>query len=172
MNRKLYRGFFRIASLTLLTVVAAVETHAQVDRYPSKPVKIIADSAAGSTPDVVLRLVADRLGQIWNQQVLVVNYPGAGGSIAARNAAEATADGYTLYMPVLSTFVSLPGSAANLPIKVPRDFIAIGFASENPMFIAVNPSLGITSLPDLIARAKKNPGEITYPSPGWEGSRT
>ena len=162
MNRKLYRGFFRIASLTLLTVVAAVETHAQADRYPSKPVKIIADSAAGSTPDVVLRLVADRLGQIWNQQVLVVNYPGAGGSIAARNAAEATADGYTLYMPVLSTFVSLPGSAANLPIKVPRDFIAIGFASENPMFIAVNPSLGITSLPDLIARAKKNPGEITY----------
>jgi tripartite-type tricarboxylate transporter receptor subunit TctC len=162
MNRKLYRGFFRIASLTLLTVVVAVETHAQADRYPSKPVKIIADSAAGSTPDVVLRLVADRLGQIWNQQVLVVNYPGAGGSIAARNAAEATADGYTLYMPVLSTFVSLPGSAANLPIKVPRDFIAIGFASENPMFIAVNPSLGITSLPDLIARAKKNPGEITY----------
>ena len=162
MNRKRYRGFFRIASLTLLTVVAAVETHAQADRYPSKPVKIIADSAAGSTPDVVLRLVADRLGQIWNQQVLVVNYPGAGGSIAARNAAEATADGYTLYMPVLSTFVSLPGSAANLPIKVPRDFIAIGFASENPMFIAVNPSLGITSLPDLIARAKKNPGEITY----------
>ena len=162
MNRKLYGGFFRIASLTLLTVVAAVETHAQADRYPSKPVKIIADSAAGSTPDVVLRLVADRLGQIWNQQVLVVNYPGAGGSIAARNAAEATADGYTLYMPVLSTFVSLPGSAANLPIKVPRDFIAIGFASENPMFIAVNPSLGITSLPDLIARAIKNPGEITY----------
>ena len=162
MNRKLYRGFFRIASLTLLTVVAAVETHAQADRYPSKPLKIIADSAAGSTPDVVLRLVADRLGQIWNQQVLVVNYPGAGGSIAARNAAEATADGYTLYMPVLSTFVSLPGSAANLPIKVPRDFIAIGFASENPMFIAVNPSLGITSLPDLIARAKTNPGEITY----------
>ena len=62
--------------------------------------------------------------------------------------------GYTLYMPVLSTFASLPGAAPNLPIQLPRDFTAIGFAAENPMFIVVTPSLGIKNLPDLIARAK------------------
>jgi tripartite-type tricarboxylate transporter receptor subunit TctC len=155
-------AFSRIALLWLLALSTAADVHAQSAPYPSKPVKIIADSAAGSTPDVVLRLIADRLSQIWGQQVLAVNYPGAGGSIAARNAAESPADGYTLYMPVLSTFVSLPGSAANLPVKLPRDFTAIGFTAENPMFVAVNPSLGITSLSELIARAKKSPGELSY----------
>src|SRR5439155_24599939 len=59
------------------------------------------------------------------------------------------------------TFVSLPGSASNLPIQLPRDFTAIGFTAENPMFVAVTPSLGITTLPELIARAKARPGEIS-----------
>jgi len=90
-----------------------------------------------------------------------VNHPGAGGSLAVRVAAEAAPDGYTLYMPVLSTFVSLPGTASNLPIRLPRDFLPIGFAAENPMFVAVTPSLGVSSLPELIARAKARPGEIS-----------
>src|SRR6516164_4718964 len=64
-------------------------------------------------------------------------------------------------MPVLSTFASLPGAAPNLPIQLPRDFTAIGFAAENPMFIVVNPSLGIKKLSDLIARAKGHPDEIS-----------
>ena len=64
-------------------------------------------------------------------------------------------------MPVLSTFVSLPGAAPNLPIQLPRDFTAIGFAAENPMFIVVTPSLGIKKLSDLIARAKGHPDEIS-----------
>ena len=67
--------------------------------------------------------------------------------------------GYTLYMPVLSTFASLPGAAPNLPIQLPRDFTAIGFAA--PMFIVVTPSLGIKKLSDLIARAKGHPDEIS-----------
>jgi tripartite-type tricarboxylate transporter receptor subunit TctC len=157
---KLCLHYLRIASLWLLAMSAA-NVHAQAAQYPSKPVTIIADSAAGSTPDTVLRLIADQLGRIWGQQVVVVNHPGAGGSIAARIAAESPPDGYTLYMPVLSTFVSLPGAAPNVPIQVPRDFAAIGFAAENPMFIAVTPSLGITRLSDLIARAKERPGEIS-----------
>lgn len=162
MQMKIYSYSLKIASLWMLAIAATIEVHAQTVQYPGKPVKIILDSAAGSTPDVVMRLVSDRLGQIWGQQVVVVNYPGAGGSIAARNAAESPPDGYTLYAPVLSTFVSLPGGPANVPIKVPRDFIAIGFTAENPMFIAAAPALGIKNLPDLIARAKQRPGEMSY----------
>jgi tripartite-type tricarboxylate transporter receptor subunit TctC len=64
-------------------------------------------------------------------------------------------------MPVLSTFVSLPGTAPNLPVQVPRDFTAIGFAAENPMFVAVSPTVGVASLPELIARAKQRPGELS-----------
>src|SRR5262250_2490838 len=154
-----------VVSVAVLTIVsaavipAASQAHAQ--EYPTKPVTIISDSAAGSTPDAVLRVIADRLSQSWGQQVLAVNHPGATGSIASRIAADAPADGYTLYMPVLSTFVSLPGAAPNLPIRLPRDFSPIGFAGENPMFIVVNPSLGITKLSDLIARAKARPGEVS-----------
>jgi tripartite-type tricarboxylate transporter receptor subunit TctC len=161
MNVKLCSHSLMIACFWLLPLSAAAQVHAQAQQYPSKPVTIISDSAAGSTPDAVMRVIADRLGQIWGQQVLAVNHPGATGSIASRIAADAPPDGHTLYMPVLSTFVSLPGTAPNLPIRLPRDFSAIGFAGENPMFIVVNPSLGITKLPDLIARAKGHPGEIS-----------
>ncbi len=156
---QLFLRRLRTAWLSLLVIAAAASAQAQ--QYPSKPVTIIADSAAGSTPDAVLRVIADRLGQIWGQQVIAVNHPGAGGSIAARLAADAAPDGYTLYMPVLSTFVSLPGGPPNLPIRLPRDFMPIGFAAENPMFVAVTPALGIATLSDLIGRAKARPGDIS-----------
>jgi tripartite-type tricarboxylate transporter receptor subunit TctC len=134
--------------------------------YPDKPVQIIADSAAGATPDVALRFVTEELTKRWGQQVLVVNHPGAGGSVAAGIAAKAAPDGYTLYQPVLSTFVSLKPAAPNVPLHVPKDFVPIGFVAENPMFIAVSPSLGINTLPELIAAAKKKPGALSYATTG------
>ena len=152
--------------VSLLALSAVAQVDAQTGTYPNKPVQIIADSSAGSTPDVALRFVAERLSQTWGQQILVVNRPGAGGSVAARAAAEAAPDGYTLYQPVLSTFVSLRPAAPNVPLHVPKDFLPIGFVTENPMFIAVSPSLGIATLPELIALAKKRPGEISYATTG------
>jgi tripartite-type tricarboxylate transporter receptor subunit TctC len=92
---------------------------------------------------------------------VVINHPGANGSIAARVASSAAPDGYTLFMPALSTFVALLTVAENLPLKLPRDFLPIGFTADNPMFVAVNSSLGITTLPQLIALAKKEPGKIS-----------
>jgi tripartite-type tricarboxylate transporter receptor subunit TctC len=139
---------------------------AKAGDYPEKVVQIIEDSAAGSTPDVALRFVAEELSKLWGQQVLVVNHPGAGGSLAARVASAAAPDGYTLYQPVSSTFVALHPAASNVPLKVPRDFLPIGFVSENPMFIATSPSLGIKTLPELLALAKKRPGEISYATTG------
>jgi tripartite-type tricarboxylate transporter receptor subunit TctC len=149
----------------LLTLSAVADARAQSD-YPNRPVQVIADSAAGSTPDVALRFVTDRLTQLWGQQILVVNKPGAGGSVAARAAADAEPDGYSLYQPVLSTFVSLHPAAANVPLHVPTDFLPIGFVTENPMFIAVSPTLGISTLPQLIASAREQPGKLTYATTG------
>src|SRR5262245_53856509 len=156
----------RLVLACALTIPMLGEAQSQPAPYPSKPVQIIADSSAGSTPDVALRFVADRLSQLWGQQVVVVNRPGAGGSVAARAAAEATPDGYTLYQPVLSTFVALHPAAANVPLHVPKDFLPIGFVAENPMFVAVAPSLGVSSLPELIKLARQKPGEITYATTG------
>src|SRR5271170_5131563 len=149
------------AGLGLLTLPLAPAAHAQAGNYPEKPVTIIADAAPGATPDVDCRFVAAGLAKIWGQQVIVVNHPGANGSIAARAATEAVPDGYTLFMPALSTFVALPTVTPNLPLKLPRDFIPIGYTAENPMFFAVNPSLGVNTLPELIALAKKDPGKIS-----------
>ena len=135
--------------------------HAQDGKYPTKPVTIISDAAAGSAPDVAVRLVADGLTKLWGEQVIVLNRPGANGSIAARAASEAVADGYTLFMPSLSTFVALPTVAPNLPVKVPRDFLPIGFAADQPMFITVSPSVDAKALPQFIELAKKEPGKYS-----------
>jgi tripartite-type tricarboxylate transporter receptor subunit TctC len=135
---------------------------AEAQPYPSSPVKVISDSAPGSAPDVIARIVTDRLGQAWGQQVLVINQPGAGGSVAARAAAGATPDGYTLFIAVSSAFVTMKGAVPNIPIEVPRDFAPISLISQQPMFITIAPETGIKTLPALIEEAKRRPGEISY----------
>jgi len=156
-----YRHWPGIAALCLATLPAAAVAHAQAVNYPDKAVTVISDAPPGSTPDVDARFVADALTKVWGQQVVIVNRAGANGSIAARVASEAAPDGYTLFMPALSTFAALPSVAPNLPLKLPRDFVPIGFTAENPMFVAVNPALGVSTLPQLIALAKKEPGVIS-----------
>src|SRR6516162_6872873 len=117
-------------AVPLLSVsVVPGETHVQTD-YPTAPVRIISDSSPGSTVDVVLRLIADGMSQYWGQQVLVINHAGAAGAIAARNAAQAAPDGYTLFAPSTSLFLAVPGKAPNLPLMVPRDFVAIGYTVD------------------------------------------
>ena len=153
------RYWIGLAVLGLLAWSLAAQ--AQAVKYPEKPVSIISDAPPGSTPDVDARFIADGLSKVWGQQAVIINHAGANGSIAARAASEATADGYTLFMPALSTFVALKSMAPNLPIMLPRDFLPIGFTAENPMFIAVTPSLDVSTLPELIALAKKKPGTIS-----------
>jgi len=147
-----------IAWLSLVALTSPVGAQ----NYPDKPVRIISDSAPGSAVDVGLRTIADGLSQHWRQQVVIENRPGAGGAISARVAAEAPPDGYTLYAPALSVFLTLPGKAPNLPVVIPRDFVPIGFTAEQPMSVGVSPKLGVNTLPELIALAKQKPGEISY----------
>jgi tripartite-type tricarboxylate transporter receptor subunit TctC len=154
-----HRCLRKAAVAVVLALSAPVLAQAQT--YPSRPVTIIADAAPGASPDVAVRIVADALSKIWGQQAVVVNHPGGNGSIAARAAAEAPADGYTLFVPVSSSFLAQPTVAPNLPLKLPRDFVPIGFVASQPMFVAVAPSLGVSSLPDLIALAKKEPGKVS-----------
>jgi tripartite-type tricarboxylate transporter receptor subunit TctC len=155
------RNWLRVAAIGLVTSCGASLANAQAANYPDKAVTIISDAGTGASPDVAMRIVAAGLSEIWGQQAVVVNHPGANGSIAARAASEAAPDGYTLYSPALSTFLALPTVAPNLPVKLPRDFLPIGFIAEQPMFIAVDPKSGITTLPQFIDRAKKAPGTLS-----------
>jgi tripartite-type tricarboxylate transporter receptor subunit TctC len=151
-----------VAWLLGLSLATVGQAQAQAENYPNGPVKLISDSGPGSAVDTGLRIIAEGLSRRWQQQVVVVNQPGAGGAISARIAAEAPADGYTLYAPALSVFLAVPGKAANLPLQLPRDFTAVGFTADQPMAIGAAPSLGVADLPALIALAKKRPGEISY----------
>src|SRR5882757_9803353 len=109
---------------------------AQAEEFPARAVKIIVQTAAGSSLDVMARLVAERLSQVWGQQAIVVNQAGAGGVIAARATAAAAPDGYTLFMAGASVFVVLPEIQRNLPFDV-NEFVPIGFVGEQPYAILV-----------------------------------
>src|SRR6185369_8482223 len=146
----------------VLVMLAVAGDRGEAQPYPSSPVKVISDSAPGSAPDAILRIVAERLSEAWGQQVVVMNQPGAGGSLAARAAAGSTPDGTTLFMPVSSAFVTMKGAAPNIPVEVPRDFAPISLSGKQPMFVAIAPSAGISTLPALIEAAKQKPGEISY----------
>jgi tripartite-type tricarboxylate transporter receptor subunit TctC len=150
----------RVGAAVVFAVLSIASAHAT--DYPARPVKIITQGAAGSGPDVIARIIADHLGRAWGKQVLIVNHPGGGGVIAAQTAATADPDGYTLYIPTITTFVIMPEIQAKLAFDLDRDFVHVGFVGETPMMVAVAPSLGVDSLSDLIAFAKKRPGEILY----------
>lgn len=147
--------------LATLCLLAALEIPAKAAGYPDKPVTIISDAGPGASVDVATRVIADGLSKVWGQTVAVVNHPGANGSIAAHAASDAVADGYTLYTPASSTFIAAAAAAPNLPVRIPRDFLPIGFLTDQPLFVAVNPTTGITSLQQVIDRAKKDPGAIS-----------
>ena len=150
----------------LLALAAAAASPARADDYPNKPIRIISDSAPGSAVDVTFRMVMDRLGKQLGQQIVAVAQPGASGAIAAHAASDAVADGYTLFAPAISLFISLPGKAPNLPLILPRDFLPVASLLDQPMFICASTKSGIKTLPDLIARAKQKPGQISFAATG------
>jgi len=156
------RSYFGAATCLMALLGTSAVAGAQATTYPERPVSIISSLTAGSGIDVVARIIAERLTQLWGKQVQVVNHPGAGGLVATRTAAGAAPDGYTLYMAASSSFIVLPQIHAKLPFDLDRDFIRIAFVSEQPMVVAVASSFGVNTLPELVARAKERPGEILY----------
>lgn len=130
--------------------------------YPSKPVSIIIAAAAGNSPDVAARIIADALTQLWKQQVLIVNRPGAGGLIAAQAATQVDRDGYTLYMAQASTYTVLPITQEKLPFDLARDFQPISLVGEQPIALAVTPSLPVNSVAELIELIRKTPDGMLF----------
>lgn len=160
------RRLIVLVSLFLLGLGLLAAAPVQAQDFPTRPVRLISDSGPGSALDAILRVVAQGLSQTWGQQAVVVNQPGGGGSLAVRTAATAAPDGYTFGIMALSTFVALPGTADNLPVQVPRDFVPVGFLGGAPMFITAAPWLGPKTLPDLVALAKQRPGELSFGANG------
>jgi tripartite-type tricarboxylate transporter receptor subunit TctC len=152
---------FGAVCIAAIAIVASLPAYAQ--EYPTKPVTFITPAAAGNSPDVVTRVVADRLTQIWKQQIVVLNRPGAGGLIAAQAAAAVEKDGYSLYVAQASTFTVLPiEQEGKMPVNLQTAFVPIGMVGEQPIALSVNKDVPVSNVADLIALANKTPDGMLF----------
>jgi tripartite-type tricarboxylate transporter receptor subunit TctC len=158
-----------VLALALLSPVGRALAQAG-DRYPSRPIKVAVPLGAGSTTDMIARLFAERLGQRLHQSVVVENRPGAGGTIAAQATARSAPDGYTLLL-VNSQHAINPTAYEKLPYDTARDFQGVALVGDSPSVITVPPQLGVRTLEEFIALARRSPGRIAYASAGV-GSQT
>lgn len=134
--------------------------------FPNKPVRIILPGGAGYPGDLRARQIAAKFPEVFGQQLLVDNKPGANGFIGAEAAARAPADGYTLFLGNSQTMVYNPWLFRKLPYRDVEDFIPVTSVSGGPLMLAVNAQLPARTLAELIALAKAKPGELTYGTPG------
>jgi tripartite-type tricarboxylate transporter receptor subunit TctC len=149
------RWIFRIAAL-LLTATGSV--HAQ--NYPTKPVTFVVPFGPGSGNDVIARIVAQKVGENWNQQVVVENRPGASGGIAMEHAARARPDGYTVVIASTSHIVNQFVSKTRYDVV--KDFAPVSVTGSLPYVVAVTQASPARSMNDLVAIAKSRPGKINY----------
>jgi tripartite-type tricarboxylate transporter receptor subunit TctC len=153
-----------IAGLVAATSCIAAVAHAQ--SYPVKPVRYVVAFPPGDGPDIVARLVGDRLGKQWEQQVLVENRVGAGGTIAAAFVAKAPADGYTLFHCNIASNAIAPAVYLKLPYDALRDFEMVSRIATTANVVIVHPSTPFKSIAEFIAFAKANPGKLSYGTGG------
>ena len=147
--------------LAAATVPAAVAAQA----YPTKPVRILVGFAPGGGTDIMARSVGAKLSESLKQQFIIENRPGANANLAAKLAAEAPGDGYTLLFMSVAHIMSKP-VYKNLGYDIERDFAPITVVSDVPNVIAANPALPARTVKDLIALAKSKPGDLTYGTSG------
>ncbi len=161
-------GFPRVAAI-LCVASAALAPDAFAQTYPAKPIRIIVSLASGGGVDTITRIVGQKLGERWGQQVVVENRPGAGGALGSELVAKAPPDGYTLLTASIS-YAVIPASHKNLPYDPVRDLTPVAVLVNSSNILAVHPSLPVKSVKELIALARAHPGELTYASSGSGGA--
>jgi tripartite-type tricarboxylate transporter receptor subunit TctC len=139
--------------------IVVTATPSGADDFPTRPVKVIVQTAAGSALDVLARIVNEQLSKIWRREIIVVNQAGAGGLNAARLAAASPADGYTLFLAGGSVFVVLPELHQKLPFDV-DNFVPVGFVAHQPYAVLVSRELPANSVSDLVDASKQQPGGL------------
>jgi len=148
--------------LKLLLIACFFAAAANAQDYPSKPVRFMTGAAAGSTGDILARVLGEQVSGAWKQPVIIENRPGAGGAIASQATLAASPDGHMVFIAAGSYVTITPATTANLPYDVDRDFTPLAFIAEIPLVIAARAGAPFKTLPELIAYAKANPGKVNY----------
>jgi tripartite-type tricarboxylate transporter receptor subunit TctC len=152
--------------LFLLLAVASIFPKQALADWPQKPIRIIVAAPAGSSVDIVSRVIADKLKEKLQQPIIVDNKPAAGGTVAAAEVAKAIPDGYTLYMGYNGPLANAPALYKNLAYDPQRDFAPIILTALQPNILAVNANISVNNLKELLALAKSQPGKLNYASVG------
>jgi len=153
----------RIAAALVISVVAQT-LFAQP--YPSKPVRIIVNFPAGGVADIYGRIIAAKVQEAWGQPVVVENRTGAGGNIGADAVAKSAPDGYTLNMSAIGPHAINVTLFSKLPFDPVKDFAAVALVLEAEGLLVLHPSIPASSVAELIAHARANPGKLTFASAG------
>jgi tripartite-type tricarboxylate transporter receptor subunit TctC len=155
-----------IAAVFVCAIALAASPASAQDSYPSRSITIIVPFPAGGTTDVVGRVVAEGLRQVLGQPVVIDNRGGAAGSIGTAAIVRAPADGYTIGMGSASTLAINPAAYKSLPYDVLADLALISNIAATPNIMSVHPSVPARTMAELIALAKREPGKLSYASPG------
>jgi tripartite-type tricarboxylate transporter receptor subunit TctC len=150
----------------LMLLVLACSVPAAAQDYPSRPVKFVVPFPAGGPLDLLSRVVAQRLTEEWKSPVVVENVTGATGSIGAHNVARAAPDGHTLLVTVDIPLTMYPAVAKTLPYDPQADFKPVASIARTDNGLFVNPSLGVSTVKELVELARKEPGKLTFSSAG------
>jgi len=153
----------RILALALASTLTGA---AHCQDYPHKPIRLIVPFPAGGATDILARVMGQKLGDSFRQQVVVDNRPGAGGTIGSRLAADSSADGYTLIMGTTSTHAIGPSLYSKRPYDPLKDFTAITEVVTSPNVLLVSAVLPVNSVKELIDLAKSKPGQLNFGSSG------
>jgi tripartite-type tricarboxylate transporter receptor subunit TctC len=154
-----------IGALCLLALSAAAYGQAAPLRYPTKPVRLIAPFAPGGSVDILARSLAQKLSELWGQQVVVDNRAGAGGTVGTEMAAKAQPDGYTLLLVNVAHAVN-PSLYRKLNFDPLNSFAPVSLLASVPNILMVNPAVPARNVGELIALAKNKPGTLNYASAG------
>lgn len=156
---------FRVIALLLAFLGPIASGAAWGQGFPAKPVRLMVPFPPGGATDIIGRLVAGKMQEIWGQQVIVENKSGAGTIVGTDFVAKSPPDGYTLGM-VVTAYVINPSLRPNMPYDTLKDLSGVTQVSVQQLVIAANPSFEANNVAELIALARKNPGKITYATPG------
>jgi tripartite-type tricarboxylate transporter receptor subunit TctC len=161
----------RVMQVLALCVGATVAVLAAAQNYPVKSVRVIVPFTAGGATDIVTRLVSQKLGELWGQQLIVDNRGGAGGNIGGELAAKSAPDGYTLFMTSGSIVTANPHIYKKMPFNPEKDLAAVTNVASGPQVLIVTPTFPPKTVKELITLATSRPREISYGSAGF-GSQT
>jgi tripartite-type tricarboxylate transporter receptor subunit TctC len=139
---------------------------AQAQSWPAKPVKLVVAFAPGAQPDIIARLIADRLTRALGQQVIVDNRPGTANLVGAQAVARAPADGYTFFFGTSAALITNPLTFKSLPYDPVRDFTPVSFVVKSPFFVLAHPDVPAKNLTELFALAKARPGTLNFATDG------